>query len=173
MDIISQKNRGIIIQGKKINTDKYNLLNIYNIIKDIFINYIYNIDENNINNIIENIILKLKEIFFSLNEIDEKRLKIYTSIISYFSSLSDDDIKFIINFNKSISNSIKTLIQRFNKLIEYNKTYKKLKGGNQNEFINHKYNNKTYKRKIRYDGKKTYININKERIYIKIRKNYH
>jgi len=46
----------------------------------------------------------------------------------------------------------------------------KKEGGNKynnNEFINYKYKDKTYKRKLRYDGKKAYIIINKKKIYMK------
>jgi hypothetical protein len=44
----------------------------------------------------------------------------------------------------------------------------KLKGGkNKNEFINYKFENKVYRRKVRYDGKKKYIILDKTRIYIK------
>jgi hypothetical protein len=70
-------------------------------------------------------------------------------------------ILFCLSENKSVLSKIKTALS-------FSTTQK---GGN-NEFINYKYKDKTYKRKVRYDGKKTYIIINKERIYIKIRKNY-
>ena len=69
-------------------------------------------------------------------------------------------ILFCLSENKSVLSKIKTAI--------FSTTQK---GGN-NEFIYYKYKDKTYKRKLRYDGNKTYIIINKERIYIKIRKNY-
>jgi hypothetical protein len=40
-------------------------------------------------------------------------------------------------------------------------------GKNKNEFINYKFENKVYRRKVRYDGKKKYIILDKTRIYIK------
>jgi hypothetical protein len=68
-------------------------------------------------------------------------------------------ILFCLSENKSVLSKIKTAI--------FSTTQK---GGNQNEFINYKYKDKTYKRKVRYDGKKTYIIINKERIYKDMKK---
>jgi hypothetical protein len=43
----------------------------------------------------------------------------------------------------------------------------KFGGKNKNEFINYKFENKVYRRKVRYDGKKKYIILDKTRIYIK------
>ena len=40
-------------------------------------------------------------------------------------------------------------------------------GKNKSEYINYKYEGKVYKRKIRYEGKKKYIIINKLKIFIK------
>ena len=46
--------------------------------------------------------------------------------------------------------------------------YIKTAGGkNNSEYINYKFQNKVYRRKVRYEGKKKYIILNKIRVYIK------
>lgn len=64
--------------------------------------------------------------------------------------------------NKSFQNRLSSYISNSNL-----NSITSLRRGGINEYINYKYKNKIYKRKIHYDGNKKYIIINKNRIYIK------
>lgn len=120
------------------------------------------------------------------NDIDNCFLSFYRKIIAIYknSNYSDysDYSDYIINI-KTFLFYIGNLHYIYKKVNNITKKYEhdeeppilqlkyflfvKLGGKNKSEFINYKYEDKIYKRKIRHDGKKIYIIINKQKIFIK------
>ena len=117
------------------------------------------------------------------NDIDNCFLSFYRKIIAIYKNSNYSDYSdYIINI-KTFLFYIGNLHYIYKKVNNITKKYEhdeeppelklkyflfvKLGGKNKSEFINYKYEDKIYKRKIRHDGKKIYIIINKQKIFIK------
>ena len=152
------------------------IINYVQSIIDVYNEFVRFISENKIenepkisDNIFQQSIDKLNNIYLNTN--------INTIIIN-----DETNKKAILEIIEKIRNEILPEIKKaFNYLqdlyfperVNVNNYFRKqlglpsaIKGGN-TDTIDYTYNNKTYNRKIRYDGKKKYIIINKSRIYLK------
>ena len=98
--------------------------------------------------------------------LEDKKYKTIPALGSIISSLL-----IINNLYTSIDEpNLKDKLKYYaNKIIDLKKNnIIQISGGKNNkEYINYKFQNKVYRRVIRYDGKKKYIILNKTRIYIK------
>ena len=99
--------------------------------------------------------------------LEDKKYKTIPALGSIISSLL-----IINNLYTSIDEpNLKDKLKYYaNKIIDFKKKNNiiQISGGKNNkEYINYKFQNKVYRRVIRYEGKKKYIVLNKTRIYIK------
>ena len=105
-----------------------------------------------------------------LNKIEEKlRYCIYNT--NDIDSLKNNFKELYNIFNCTDFNNIKEYSSLRNMITIFKDPrggYIKTPGGkNNSEYINYKFQNKVYRRKVRYEGKKKYIILNKIRVYIK------
>ena len=90
----------------------------------------------------------------------------FSSIYKYLSRLNKTNCHLMSDDNfVNIINKLKQVIMLFRDT-RYIKKLPYKGGENNKEYIDYKFQNKIYRRIIRYDGKKKYIILNKIRVYI-------